>query len=306
MVSASFRELLEKSVTGQELARTNWGNTSVGDIGGWSAPLKTLVSAVLACPTPMFLAWGDELLSFFNDAYRPILGQRAEGGIGMPFHALWHDTWTEIGPLVNRTLTGESVEMIDARLDIERQGKPVESWWTFSYSPVTNEEGVIAGLLCVTRETTQHVLATMTRQAAAEQLHAALAKGDRIGAWDWDVLNDRLTADRSFALIYNVDPVSAARGTGIAEFLGCIHPDDLPFVKAQIDATISYGDTYCAEYRILNSSGDVRWVSAQGRAVMNDDGKCVRFPGVSFDITINKKLKSHPCKTARSEHYASN
>ncbi|WP_232491792.1 PAS domain-containing protein [Novosphingobium kaempferiae] len=294
-MSASFREQLQSSVTGREILRANWGNTSVGEIDGWSTPLKTFVSAVLACPTPMFLAWGEDLLSFFNDAYRPILGLRAESAVGTRFQELWRDIWADIGPLVSRTLAGESIEMIETRLDISRPGKPKESWWTFSYSPVMNEDGAIGGLMCITREMTQQVLAAKARQSAAEQLQAALSKGDRIGSWDWDVVDDRVTADEAFALIYNVDPERAARGAGVNEFLDCIHPDDVPFVRSQIEATICYGDAYCTEYRILNSRGHVQWVSAQGRAIMNQDGKCVRFPGVSFDITINKKLQSYPC-----------
>jgi hypothetical protein len=35
----------------------------------------------------------------------------------------------------------------------------------------------------------------------------------------------------------------------------------------------------------------VLWVSAQGRPVLDEDGRCVRFPGLSFDITANKRAE---------------
>jgi PAS domain-containing protein len=289
--AASFKQRLLESTCGREITGINWESSSLGSLETWPRSLVTLVSTMLACPTPMFMAWGPDLTSFFNDAYRPILGQRLSGAMGASFPALWHDIWADIGPLVNRTLAGESIEMIDMRLDLRREGVADESWWTFTYSPVRDDEDAIAGLLCVTRETTEQVLAEQARENAAARLQAALSTGDTIGAWDWDVVNDHVTADERFALIYNVDPERAARGTSISEFLACIHPDDLPLVQAQIDATLRFGDGYYAEYRIVSGRGELQWVSAQGRAIFDENGRCVRFPGISFDITINKKIE---------------
>lgn len=291
MTGAGFTEQLGRSTSGQEIAEVDWGSTGLGEISTWPRSLKALVSAVLACPTPMILAWGPELRSFFNDAYRPILGQRVSSAIGKPFAALWHDIWDDISPLVARTLSGEGVDIVDTRLDIRRAGVPDESWWSFSYSPVCDDSDAIAGLLCVTRETTEKVLEEQARSNAAERLRMALSAGDSIGSWDWDVVNDRIFADERFALIYNVDPEHAAGGTALSEFVACIHPDDLPLVRSQIDATVRFGDAYHAEYRILDARGTIHWVSAQGKAIFDDTGNCVRFPGVSFDITINKSAE---------------
>lgn len=296
--SASFKGQLSRTKSGREIAIAGWGGSSVGEIDAWPRSLMTLVSAMQACPMPMFMAWGPDLLSFFNDAYRPILGQRVQGAIGKPFRELWHDILEDVDPLVNKALQGGSVEMTDMRLDIRRGGVPDESWWTFSYSPVHDDNDAIAGFLCVTRETTEWVKAEQASRKGAEQLQAALSVGDDIGSWEWDVVNDRVTTDERFALIYNVDPRLAAEGTPLSEFLGCIHPEDLPLVQSQIDNTLRYGDRYFAEYRIQNSVGEIHWISAQGRAIMDDNGKCIRFPGICFDITINKAIAS--ARTARS------
>ncbi|EJL22172.1 PAS domain-containing protein [Novosphingobium sp. AP12] len=286
-----FAAQLRHSITGREIFEADWDSTSLGEISTWPSSFRALVSAVLACPTAMFLAWGPDLRTFFNDAYRPILGQRASNIMGIPLAELWHDNWSEISPLVARALSGEGVEMVDMRLDLHRAGVPEESWWTFSYSPVRDDDGDVSGLLCVTRETTERVLALKARSSATERLRAALSAGDTIGSWDWDVVNDRITADERFALIYNVDPDLAAVGTSLSEFTACIHPDDLPLVRAQIDATLRFGDAYLAEYRILGAHGVIHWVSAQGSAVFDETGNCVRFPGISFDITVNKQIE---------------
>jgi PAS domain-containing protein len=160
----------------------------------------------------MFMAWGPDLLCFYNDAYRPILGYRVETALGRPFREVWGSIWSDIEPLVTRTLAGESCTVSDMWLDLSRQGVPEDSWWTFTYSPVFDDDGNIAGLLNVTGETTSRVLAERERDAADERLQMALSAGNSIGAWDWDVVNDQVTADVRFATLYGMDTDRAAQG----------------------------------------------------------------------------------------------
>lgn len=277
--------LSDNSITGAEIVNRDWSGTSLGPIEGWSPALRSTLALLLACPTPMFLAWGPDLLCFYNDAYRPILGWRLDDALGCPFREVWASIWTEIEPLVNATLAGETKTMTDMPLDLSRGGTPEESWWTFTYSPAFYDDGSIAGLFCVTGETTARVVAERDRDAADERLQLALSAGNSIGAWDWDVCNDRLTADTRFATLYGVDPDQAAKGAPIAEFFGGIHPDDLPRVQAEIEKVMAGDGAFSSEYRLLDKDGAIRWVSAQGRCIFDDDGKCIRFPGVSFDIS---------------------
>jgi signal transduction histidine kinase/PAS domain-containing protein len=233
----------------------------------------------------MFLAWGPDLLCFYNDAYRPILGYRVETALGRPFEEVWSSIWTEIEPLVEATLSGKSCTVTDMKLDLSRQGEAEESWWAFTYSPVVGDDGRIVGLLNVTGETTDRVIAERERKAADERLELTLSAGNSIGLWDWDVASDRVTADTRFATLYGIDPDRAAQGAPIADFFAGIHPEDLPRVQREIEDAMARGGVFVSEYRLLNKEGNIRWVSAQGRCIAAKDGKCVRFPGVSFDIT---------------------
>ncbi|WP_298089546.1 ATP-binding protein [uncultured Sphingomonas sp.] len=273
------------SITGSEIAAHDWSGTSLGSMETWPPALRSTLALMLACPTPMFLAWGPELLCFYNDAYRPILGYRLDSALGRPFAEVWASIWDDIKPLVDATLAGETRTMTDMRLDLSREGMPEESWWTFTYSPAFYDDGSIAGLFCVTGETTARMVAERDRDAADERLQLALSAGNSIGAWDWDVVNDRLTADTRFATLYSVDPDRAMEGAPIAEFFSGIHPDDLPRIQAEIEKVMAGDGTFASEYRLVGKDGSIRWVSAQGRCVFDDEGKCVRFPGVSYDIS---------------------
>ncbi|KQR88172.1 diguanylate cyclase [Sphingomonas sp. Leaf343] len=121
-----------------------------------------------------------------------------------------------------------------------------------------------------------------------ERLQEALTAGSGIGTWDWDVPNDRVYADGRFAELYGVDPVRAALGAPLTEFFRGIHPADLPRTQALIEAAMATGEQFLASYRLVQPDGSVRWAAAQGRCRLGVDGRPLRFPGVSFDITSQK------------------
>jgi PAS domain-containing protein len=86
-------------------------------------------------------------------------------------------------------------------------------------------------------------------------------------------------------VLYGLEPARAAAGAPIAEFFAGIHPEDLPRVQAEIDDAIRSGGVFTSVYRLTDGTGMVRHVVAQGRGIFDAAGKCIRFPGVSFDIT---------------------
>lgn len=273
------------SAMGQEILAKNWGSTPLGPIETWPVSLRSLVQTMLNCPSPMFLAWGPSLISFYNDAYVPILGYRAATALGKPFAELWATIWDDISPLVEKAMAGESQRVVDMRLDVSRAQLPEESYWSFSYSPAFDDAGQVNGLFCVTGETTSRVLAERARAEADARLEFALSVGRGIGIWDWDVASDRVIADERFARLYGVDVELAKAGAPISTFFGGIHPDDRDRVEAEVAKAVGTLSSLNTEYRLLRTDGSVLWVTARGRCILGPDGKCARFPGVSFDIS---------------------
>jgi signal transduction histidine kinase len=140
----------------------DWSTTPLGPVETWPLSLRTTVSTLLEAPIPMFLWWGAELIQFYNDAYRPSLGQsgRDSTALGAKGRECWTDIWEVIGPQVDGVMTrGEAVWFEDAYIPIERNGRMEDVWWTYSYSPVRGDDGRIAGTLVICQETTGRVLA---------------------------------------------------------------------------------------------------------------------------------------------------
>ena len=136
----------------------DWSATPLGPPETWTQSLRTVVTLMLSSGQAMFVAWGPELSFLYNDSYAPIFGARHPAALGRPFREVWSDVWPQVGPLVDRTLSGEALWHEDLLVPMERHGYREDAWFTFSYTPVRDDDGRIAGLFCAAMETTEHVL----------------------------------------------------------------------------------------------------------------------------------------------------
>jgi len=93
----------------------------------------------------------------YNDAYRPILGAKEEHALGMPFQEIWSDVWVDIAPIVQEALSGKGTWHENLPLTMLRNGCPEETFWSFSYSPLYDDDGSVAGLINITTDTTSTV-----------------------------------------------------------------------------------------------------------------------------------------------------
>ena len=157
----------------------NWAATPLGDVSGWSQSLRTTAQLVLACRNPMFLFWGPELVQLYNDAYRPSYGEhgRHPGALGMRGRDGWPDVWEVIEPQLEQVMTGgEATWHEDQYVPILRNGRLDDVWWTYSYSPVRDDDGTIGGTLVVCQETTGRVRAEAERAAAFEEIRRVFSQ----------------------------------------------------------------------------------------------------------------------------------
>jgi diguanylate cyclase (GGDEF)-like protein/PAS domain S-box-containing protein len=150
----------------------DWSATSLGSPETWPHALKTALSILLNSKHQMFMAWGPDLISFYNDAYRPVLGARHPKALGQPFPEIWADIWPAISPLVNQALAGEGTWSEDLPLVTFRNGFQEVAYFTFSYSPILDDSGEVAGMFCACTETTSKVLAASPERRRANAIRA--------------------------------------------------------------------------------------------------------------------------------------
>jgi PAS domain S-box-containing protein len=144
---------------GRLMREHDWESTCLGAPAAWPQSLKTVVRMMLSSRFAMWMAWGSALTFFCNDAYRPTLGVKQGWALGASSRDVWAEIWPDIGPRIDSVLSaGAATYDENLLLFLERSGFKEETYHTFSYSPLADDEGAIAGMLCVVTEDTERVI----------------------------------------------------------------------------------------------------------------------------------------------------
>ncbi|PBJ16082.1 PAS domain S-box protein [Flavobacterium sp. ACN6] len=160
MITTNYDFLGNGGKMGELTRAKDWSKTAVGPVESWSQSLRTTLGILLNSKFPMFLFWGPDHICFYNDAYRPSLGNDGKHPaiLGEKGAEFWPEIWDFIQPLIDQVLTtGEATWHEDQLLPIYRNGQMEDVYWTFSYSPVSGDDGKIAGVLVICNETTDKI-----------------------------------------------------------------------------------------------------------------------------------------------------
>jgi PAS domain S-box-containing protein len=158
---AASAPFVDGGEVGADLAKVDWASTPLGVPADWPQSLRTTVHTLLASRFSMWMAWGPDLTFFCNAAYRrDTLGRKYPWALGRPASEVWEEIWPDIGPRIERVLsTGEATWDEALLLFLERSGYTEETYHTFSYSPLRDDDGAVVGMLCVVTEDTARVIA---------------------------------------------------------------------------------------------------------------------------------------------------
>ncbi|MFZ1993182.1 MAG: ATP-binding protein [Solirubrobacteraceae bacterium] len=191
----------------EEIRDFDWTATPVGPIADWPRSLRSAVATCLHSRFQMALYWGPELICIYNDAEREVLGALHPAALGMPARDLLHESWEVVGPQLEAVMAyGESTWAEDQALSFDRRGIVETGYFTYSYSPVLDDDDRIGGVLLVTQETTARVLAEWRLDVLRE---LAVRSMDAPSAREACELATRAMHGRpelAFVLIYLIDP----------------------------------------------------------------------------------------------------
>jgi signal transduction histidine kinase len=211
------------------LARSvDWSSTAIGPVEGWSPALRAAAALVLHNHSGMLLWWGPDFVQIYNDAYRPVLGDKHPRAMGQPFRECWAEVFHILGPMAERPFRGGPASTSDdLALLIHRKVHREETHFRLAYSPVpddTVKPTGVGGVLATVTEITEQAYAERQLRtlrelgaggagegSSAEQACAAAAATLRRNPWDvpfalFFLLDDdgrraRLAANSGFGLL---------------------------------------------------------------------------------------------------------
>ncbi|HEY4836597.1 MAG TPA: PAS domain S-box protein, partial [Bradyrhizobium sp.] len=258
-----------------ELTRAyDWSATPLGEPKTWPQSLRTAVRILLNTNHPMFIWWGPELIQFYNDAYRQTLGpERHPSALGQSGRECWAEIWDIIGPQIEQVMSGGGATWHENQLvPVTRHGRLEQVYWTYSFSPIDEDDGV-SGVLVVCRDVTEDVLAAVK-----------LRERSRI----WNVTQDLLVIVDRNGVWRTVNPAwTRTFGWSEAELLNRTsewleHPDDGGLTRMDVGHLIQGNLTVRFESRFRHKDGSYRWLSWTG--VPDQD----RIFAVARDVTAEK------------------
>jgi PAS domain S-box-containing protein len=284
---------------GALLRAVDWASSPLGPEENWPVSLKSAVRIVLGSEFPMMLHWGQELITFYNDAYAPSLGRKHPGNLGRPAREWWSEMWDQLTPIFDKVLAGGSYFVEDARYTPDRSGTPEDAYFTHCHSPLWDDDGEIAGIFLVVTETTRRVAAERMLHESNRRLELEIAAFQvseaRLGALvkassevlysmsaDWGEM--RQLSGGSF-----LADTSTANPNWLAEYIPF---DEHPRVRATIRAAIEAKSLFNLEHRVNLAGGGTGWALSRATPLFEANGEITEWFGAASDVTERKRLET--------------
>ncbi len=157
-------------------------------------------------------------------------------------------------------------------------------------------------LACFLRDITERKRAAQGLLRSQERLGLALRSAGA-GMWDWDVASGRIEWSRELFGLFGLDPKHTA--AGFDAWRQVLHPEDREPASERITRALQDGTPLASEYRVVHADGTVRWISALGSTVRDNDGHPVRMSGICLDISARKQAQAVLAARLNLSDYAS-
>lgn len=121
--------------------------TSLSTIIAESQSLRTSLSILLTSQCPMYLAWGQNFIQFYNDAFRPVLSSIDHAtALGQPA-STYLANWTAIAPIFEQVMAEvKTIVQPNPRSPLT-SNRPDLANHSTSYAPILDESGGVGGVL---------------------------------------------------------------------------------------------------------------------------------------------------------------
>src|SRR5258708_10673558 len=214
---------------GARMRALDWSSTVLGPLERWPQSLRACVRVILGSGYPMLVCWGPTYTMLYNDAYAALIGTRHPAALGCSKREVLPEAWDYIGPRFDRVMTHgqDASQLTDQMFTFYRNNYLEECYFSFSYSPIRDDDGNVGGVLTACLESTERVIEDRRRQVLRDL--ASRTAEMRHEEEVWRVAAETLAQDRStvpFAFLYEYGPVehTACVASPFAERDDALHP----------------------------------------------------------------------------------
>jgi diguanylate cyclase (GGDEF)-like protein/PAS domain S-box-containing protein len=151
--------------------------------------------------------------------------------------------------------------------------------------------GYIKGLRTQLRKRNAELEQALRTATLSESNLAEAQRIAKVGMWTVDPVSKAITWSAQTFRLFGLDQ---EKGVPVGrDFTRLIHPDDRQGYRNQIRPAMLEGRDFDGNFRIVLPAGEVRWLHALGRPVMDLDGKTSLVRGTLRDITEQHEADEH-------------
>ena len=243
-------------------------------------------------------------IEVFNRGAERLLGYAAEEVVGRTTPVIIHDfdevrrRAEELTRELGRPVAA-GFEAFVAKTEMTRE--PDERDWTYlrkdgvrvpvrlAVTAMRDREGRVIGYIGIAQDITERVQALDRLRSSEERWQLAVA-GSNDGAWEWDILADRIWVsprDREILGLPDQEEFVSR-----SHWLGSLHPDDTEGMREAVRRYFAGQITVFEHaHRVRREDGQLRWVLARGKAVFDAEGRPLRMLGTHTDVTASRMLE---------------
>lgn len=247
------------------------------------------VELINKLPIAMYTCDIDGYLELYNEAAVVLWGRVPEIGIDK-WCGAWKVTDTQ----------GNEIPLEDCAMGVVvREGRVVKMdiiierpdgtkrWIIPNPQPIYNSEGQITGAINTLIDITEQIQAREKIRLSEEKLRIAV-EGGELGTFDFYPETDQLSWSAKTKEMFGLKPMDEV---SFAVYSKALHPADKDNFLRLTSSIQRNGNNgmYELEYRVIGiNDGQLRWLRSKGKATFDNNGKPIRFTGVTQDITQRK------------------
>jgi two-component system, cell cycle sensor histidine kinase and response regulator CckA len=133
-----------------------------------------------------------------------------------------------------------------------------------------------------------------SRLFLAEAEHIA-----RLGSWEYDVAEDRVTWSDQLWRIFGLEPHS--QSLCFNSYADRIHPNDLEAEQRKLDALAREGTEDAFMHRIITDAGEVRWIRGVRRVKRDSNNNVTSLFGYAQDVSEQQALQEQLLQAQKME-----
>ncbi|WP_167631092.1 PAS domain S-box protein [Mariprofundus ferrooxydans] len=249
---------------------------------------KLLDSIVEHIPSMLFLKNAEDLrFERINRAGEQMLGYSREDLLGKNDFDFFPREQAEFFAEKDKAVL-DSHEVAEVSEEPIRTADGQQKWLhTFKIGLYDDEERP-THLLGISMDITGRKRAETTLRESRHNL-AEAQRMAHIGSWKLDLVNDKLFWSEEIYRIFEIDSQQFA--ASYEAFLQAIHPEDREAVNKAFSDSLSNGEPYQIDHRLLMPDGRIKYVLERGETSYDESGKPLCSSGTVQDISERKQAE---------------